>query len=152
MAMPLILKGYFYVRKNVASVPARFLRAKYDEGHVCSCPQFLWIKMWQSAPRFIKPLNLIRIFFRLKIQQVCSRRLGADDVFFLHKFCGQNCAQRQGSTSSALIYKGKFLLHILQASAGLSCDRCCVRLVPAMLQGYAHKLWKTMCANAGTIA
>jgi hypothetical protein len=42
----LILKGYFYVRKNVAGYVDVARLQNFLACPPCSCPQFLWIKMW----------------------------------------------------------------------------------------------------------
>ena len=85
--------------------------------------------MWQSRPRQYKPLIFMGKFFRLKNQQVCTPLQARLALHFLHKFCGQYCAQGQRSVRKALIYKGKLPLPVfwahwrLSTADGLKCPR-----------------------------
>ena len=72
----------------------------------------------------------------------------------LHIFCGQNCEEASCVASSSLFLKGKISLHKIVACVPTG------QLTQAGRRGFlsthprrllfAHKLWKTMCANAAS--
>jgi hypothetical protein len=71
--MPLIRKGYFYMRKNAAVLLEVARLQNSSTPAACSCPQFLWIKMGLNRLLIAKPLIYRRKILRLKKRQLCIR-------------------------------------------------------------------------------